>query len=424
MDIDGVVSHGRREGLYVSVSAAATPSLSASSRVISGEVRCLALKCDPPVEGRTLCRLSTDGGAFFFYREQFAEMEDSARDPHPGERLVIGASRLRDGSGWLHWLAREDGGLLRRPESSWSWLLPIGLLSAPLMAWWITALPSDGVWWMTLQALLGITAAGMLGLSLYRLAIRWHPTERALQRHLTDGPSTHGTAIPLSSLPATPLSLEDGAHHGIGLVQGRAEHVRLVIETEGRGRYRRDYRRYHFRCGGGDFTLRSFHGDVGKVLDPVFYRRAPLFIGEGDRVSVLTLVGDGEVHAILDGEDGRAQLTLQGAPYTRLGRIGVQSFLVFLFAFMMITFIVFTLQDWLSQGVWPDAWAVREAVSLFVGVNVVMSTLIAGVIGLIVDRIHKFYYGQRSHLPFERLLGIAYRWRLHNGRSARLDEFR
>ncbi|WP_110668848.1 hypothetical protein [Salinicola halophilus] len=400
-------------------------SPSASSRVISGEVRCLGLTCDPPVEGRTLCRLSTDGGVFFFYREQFPELEEGAHDPRPGERLVLGASRLRDGSGWLHWLARENGGLHCRPESSWSWLLPIGLLSAPLMAWWMTQLPSDGVGWMTLQALLGIIAVGVLGLSLYRLAIRWHPTERALQRHLADGTDArHRSSLSPSPLPATPLSLEDGAHHGIGLVQGRAEHVRLVIETEGSGRYRRDYRRYHFRCGGGDFTLRSFHGDVGKVLDPVFYRRAPLFIGEGDRISLLTLAGDGEVHAILDAEDGRAQVNTQGAPYTRAGRWGTQAFLVFLFAFMLITFSIFILEEWWSQGKLPDVWAVREALSLFMGVNVVMSTLIAGGVGLIVDRIHKFYYGRRSHLPFERLLGIAYRWRIHNGRSTHLDEFR
>lgn len=59
-----------------------------------------------------LVRIIASGQTFFFYRDDFSDSENLLARLAAGDRVKIGAHRLRDGSYWLHWLLHGTKGLL------------------------------------------------------------------------------------------------------------------------------------------------------------------------------------------------------------------------------------------------------------------------------------------------------------------------
>ena len=58
-----------------------------------------------------LVRIIASGQAFF-YRDDFSDSENLLARLAAGDRVKIGAHRLRDGSYWLHWLLHGTKGRL------------------------------------------------------------------------------------------------------------------------------------------------------------------------------------------------------------------------------------------------------------------------------------------------------------------------
>ncbi|KEZ78194.1 hypothetical protein [Salinisphaera hydrothermalis] len=397
----------------------------------TGAVFCVRATCrdlqQMPVEdGISLGRLRTDGGVFFFNRAQFDEAALAQGLKHD-ESVVIGAHRLHDGSAWLHWLVRDNGKAWAPQSGQRRWLAPLVLLLCPVPIVAALMLPFGVNLFVVLFQIVLFSVGGFAGAwAIYRLALMAHPGRRRLARlfHAARAGEPIATHQPPAHRTPQRLQLDDGLHRDFGLLQGRLDHVSVKQETYGSGRYSYQMLEYHLSCGGAPFSIhsRTGAGEWRTLLDPVLIRRAPLFLAAGDHVSLLTLAADGEIHGLLNESDGIAHVTYKGTLHTPLARRAIQLFVLFILVFM--TGVGFTLSaiDWISRGVGPDYWDWMELMHLSLAMLLIMTLLFCG-LGLIGERIHHFYFRRKQARPIEKILGIAFGWRLRAGRSATLNEY-
>ncbi|GEN24993.1 hypothetical protein HCU01_29420 [Halomonas cupida] len=399
-----------------------TPQSPRAGATFCVSARCREMTQQTTDESTTLCRLRTDKGVFFFYREQF---ERALPDPAPGngEPLIIGAHRLADGSAWLHWFQRADGEIWApqyRPLRGL--LLTLALVFALTVAvFWI---PGSATALILAKIVTGLGCVFVTCWTLAKLVVRLHPAGRRLRSELntlqTSGLPTLSDTTPLPSAAALPLA--DGIHGDVGIVQGTASEVEITQWSTGSGRSQQVVRRYQLRCGSVQFTLTT---PSSMLIQGgfVFRRRAPLFIGEKDPIALLTLISDGEVHGLLNLTDGLAYISYSGCSHSPQSRRVLLSILAFMGLFMTLCLLGITLHDWISRGIGPDYWDWLQLMEFgsFMGL---VSLMLFGIGGLVLT-----FVGWRFPtrlLPngseVEKVVALAYQWRLHHGRSPVLIE--
>nr|WP_300309564.1 hypothetical protein [Halomonas sp.] len=389
--------------------------------VRAGEVFCVNAQCQDFKQrvihdGSTLCRLRTDKGVFFFLSEQF-EYGLPEQELRKGGQLTIGAHRLRDGSAWLHWFQLANGESWEPERQDLRWpLLGVGLILALSIV--IFMMPSDKPMLIMVQTFLGIIGTVILPFTLVALVLWLHPIKWKLRRELVALKA--GKPIVLSEGPscseADTLPLDDGVYGGVGLIQGVASEIGLFRIDE-------NIRRYQLRCAGETFTLAESSGMLGSKSF-VFRRQAPLFIGESDRIVLLTMVDDGEVHGVLNLTDGIAHANYHGSPYSPQTRRVAFGVVVGIVTFMALCLGGFTLYDWHSRGVGPDYWDWVELAEIS-GFFMMMFMMMFSGIGLIIWYIQRHSSRKISlhGIPVEKVVALALQWRLHNGRSPVINEF-
>jgi hypothetical protein len=388
-------------------------------------VSCRDLKRMAIANGMTVYRLSTDGGVFFFDKRQF-DVDSLQRQIGRGCKALIGAHRLRDGSAWLHWIslgknriwAPEPEALPRR------WLALVALMFCWVPIPIAQMLPDSlSIGWTLLWVLLFASAVGTLGWSLYRLMLECHPGRRRLRAALAalrDGRQP-ALSISPSYSNAPDLALADGIYGDMGLLQGTLSDVDVALITYGSGRYSYRMHEYQLRCSGETFRLRTLASELRQVIDPVLIRRPPLFVADGDRVVLLSSMSDGEVRGLLNHSDGMAHVAYKGAPHSPTARRIVLGLAAFIPVVATAMVLVSEVYSWYERGIGPDYWDWLELLQLG-GSIMLMMILIIGGVALIGERFHHGYYQSRAHPPIERILGVAFQWRLRQRRSATINE--
>ncbi|MES1924858.1 hypothetical protein [Salinisphaera sp. T31B1] len=385
---------------------------------------CRELKQMSIENGISIGRLCTDAGVFFFDRDRF----DSAllgRGLRGDEQVVIGAHRLADGTAWLHWLARSNGDIWAPEPDRRPWLAPLALVLSPLPVAAALALPTAAnIFVVLLQIILCVVAGFTLIWALYRLAVMVHPGRRKVRRGLRafragelDPPHRPGPC----RTPDT-LQLADGVHGGLGVLQDRLSGVSVAFRTYGAGRTSYSVHEYRLACAGELFSLRTGAWELRRFIDPILIRRAPLFLAAGDQVTLLSLVADGEIRGVLNGNDGLAHVTYKGTGNTPIARrfvLGLAAFFMVLLPAMGISFEVY---DWYARGVGPDYWDWVGLLSFNAGMLLIVMLILSG-LGLIGAIAHSFYMRKRGDRPIEKILGIAFAWRRRAGHRPTVNEF-
>ncbi|MES1941098.1 hypothetical protein T5B8_12693 [Salinisphaera sp. T5B8] len=374
-------------------------------------------------DSTTLYRLRTEGGVFFFDAKQF-DVDTLARKLRRGEQVTVGAHRLRDGNAWLHWVKTADGQVWAGEPTRRRWLAPLVLALSWLPIALALVLPGAvNIGWVLLRIALFCVAAAAFGWSLYRVLMTLHPGRRRLRRALAA--MKRGQQPTLSAPPsyeAPPeLARPDGVYGDIGVIQDRLRKVRVALKTYGSGRAQYSVHEYQLDCGGATFGLQTQAGDWRRALDPILARRSPLFLAQGDRVALLTSMADGEIRGVLNHSDGSAHVAFKGTPYTSMARWLVLVLVGLISAFMSVILLGISFYDWYERGVGPDYWDWLE-VARMLGAVGLMLLLFFSAIGLIAERIHYFYFRARARVPLEKILGLAFQWRLRQQRSAIINE--
>ncbi|GAB3676448.1 hypothetical protein [Salinisphaera aquimarina] len=387
-------------------------------------VACRELKQMSIDNGMSIGRLCTDGGVFFFDRDRF----DSAllgRGLRRNEQVVIGAHRLRDGSAWLHWLGRDNGDIWAPEPDRRPWLAPLTLVLSPLPVVAALALPAGvNIFVVLLQIVLFSIAGFSLLWAVYRLVVLAHPGRRRVARGLQAFRAGELAALhepPTLRTPDT-LQLADGLHGKLGVLQDTLSSVDVVFRTYGSGRTSYSVHEYRLACAGEIFSLRTGAWELRRFIDPALIRRAPLFLAAGDHVSLLSLVADGEVRGLLNASDGLAHVTYKGTGTTPMARRFILGLAGFFMVLLPILGISFEIYDWYDRGVGPDYWDWLDLVTLNAGMLLIVTLILCG-LGLIGEIAHRVYLRHREERPIEKILGIAFAWRLRAGRSPTINEF-
>lgn len=395
----------------------------------TGAVFCVRVACRDLTQlsmgnATTVCRLTTDGGVFFFDRSQF-DAQTMRHGLRHGERVVIGAHRLRDGSAWLHWLGRANGKLWAMPDDHRRWLPPLALVVSVLpFLLTLTFAVGANIALLLLKIGLFATAGFTFAWAVYRLVLDWHPGRRRLRTAMTAFQAGEDVTLcePPTVSPPDKLRLANGLHNGFALLEGPINNVQVSLQTYGSGRYRYSLYHYHLQCAGESFAIRASASEWRQFIDPVLIRKAPLFVAGGDRVTLLTLLADGEVRGLLNESDGIAHVSYKGTPYTPTIRRAVLTIGVLFLMLIVGTWFGTELYGWYARGVGPDYWDWIGLLHMG-GAVLLMITLLFSGLGLIADRIHGVYYRSREKRPIEKILALAFQWRLRQGRSASINEF-
>jgi len=408
----------------MSSSKPAQPIPERTGAVFFVRVACRELKQMSIDNGMSIGRLCTDGGVFFFDRDRF-DNTTLGRGLRDNEQVTIGAHRLADGSAWLHWLARSNGDIWAPEADRRPWLPPLALLLSPLPVFAALALPTAvNIFVVLLQIALCSVAGFTVLWAVYRLVVQLHPGRRKVAGGLQAFRA--GELAPLHEPPALrspdKLQLADGLHGGLGVLQDTLTGVAVAFRTYGSGRTSYSVHEYRLACAGELFSLRTGAWELRRFIDPILIRRAPLFLAAGDHVSLLSLVVDGEVRGLLNGNDGLAYVTYKGTGNTPIARrfvLGIAAFFMVLLPAMGISFEIY---DWYARGVGPDYWDWVGLLRLNAGMLLIVTLILSG-LGLIGALVHYVYMRRRTDRPIEKILGIAFAWRQRAGRSPVINEF-
>lgn len=387
-------------------------------------VACRELKQMSIENGMSIGRLCTDGGMFFFDRDRF-DSTLLGRSLGGDEQVIIGAHRLADGTAWLHWLARRNGDIWAPEADRRPWLAPLALLLSPLPVAAALALPAAAnIFVVLLQIALCSVAGFTLIWALYRLLVMLHPGRRKVRRGLR---AFRAGELDLTHQPDTfrtpdKLQLADGVHGGLGVLQDRLSGVSVTFRTYGAGRTSYSVHEYRLACAGELFSLRTGAWELRRFIDPILIRRAPLFVAAGDHVSLLSLVADGEIRGLLNGNDGLAHVTYKGTGNTPMARRFVLGLAAFFMVLMPAVGISVELYDWVARGVGPDYWDWVGLLSLNAGMLLIVTLILSG-LGLIGAIAHTLYMRNRDDRPMEKILGIAFAWRRRAGQRPTINEF-
>ncbi|MBZ0047211.1 hypothetical protein [Serratia sp. EWG9] len=398
-----------------------------------------------------LVRIIASGQTFFFYRDDFSDSENLLATLATGDRVKIGAHRLRDGSYWLHWLLHGTKGRLE-PDRTLKYKLKyfaLLVLGAALAGGFPAAFfimdREDS--WLTIALFFIAIIAGLIGIGMVlfvgsELLLIGHRGRRRLLRALDrvllgqdvtppDSLSlkipgiryraVRKDAVPTTAPLQTALPLPDGIEAS-GIETVNALHYELY-QTEYRQRtYSVDT--YALQLQGEHYALAVRSVNVWSTkLHPVFRRRHPLFIAQGDPLQILYRQDDALpalrlVQGIINHRDRQAYL-VAGSGYCSEADLTLSARVIFSCGAIMIAFMLgmFLWDNLEQQGFYWDHWALAQIGS---ELPPLLFLLLMSVSGLAL-MIEAFGQGCRRFLPGQRRAFQVYRY-LKNLRHRRYQQ--
>ncbi|OKB68031.1 hypothetical protein BHU62_03310 [Serratia marcescens] len=386
-----------------------------------------------------LVRIIASGQTFFFYRDDFSDSENLLTALAPGDRVKIGAHRLQDGSYWLHWLLHVTKGRLE-PDRTLKYklkyfvLLVLGTaLAGGFPAAFFIMDGEDS--WLTIVLFFIAIIAGLIGVGMVlfvgsEILLIAHRGRRRLLRALdrvllgqdVTPPGSLSLKIPgikyravradAAQTPATPTEppLPAGVESSqVATVD--ALHYELY-QTEYRQRtYSVDT--YGLQLQGEHYALAVRSVNVWSTkLHPVFRRRHPLFIAQGDPLQILYRQDDALpalhlVQGILNHRDRQAYL-VAGSGYCSEAELSLCARVIFTFGAVMTAFMLgMLLWDNLEQqGFYLDRWSLAQIGSELPPLLFLLLMSVSG-LALMIEAIGQ---GCRRYFPGQRLTFRVYQY--------------
>ncbi|MGK0687501.1 hypothetical protein ACSFC0_19315 [Serratia marcescens] len=343
-----------------------------------------------------LVRLIASGQTFFFYRDDFSDSENLLATLAAGDRVKIGAHRLRDGSYWLHWLLHGTKGRLE-PDRTLKYklkyfalLLLLGIvLAGGFPASFFIMDREDS--WLTLVLFFIAIIAGLIGIGLVlfvgsELLLIAHRGRRRLLRALdrvllgqdVTPPGSLSLKIPgiryravradavpattpLQTAPPLPNGVEASGIETVNALSYELRDYKLPRQVQYLDTYAWRQKETHFAL-----TTRALNVPNTK-LHPVFRRQHPLFIAKGDPLQVLYCENDTvpelpTVRGIINHRDRQTYL-IGGSRYFTEAGLNLSARVVFILGAimmcLMLGMIVWDNAD-TPAGFYLDAWTLKR----------------------------------------------------------------
>ncbi|CVF44006.1 hypothetical protein JZM41_14955 [Serratia marcescens] len=365
-----------------------------------------------------LVRIIASGQTFFFYRDDFSDSENLLARLAAGDRVKIGAHRLRDGSYWLHWLLHGTKGRLE-PDRTLKYKLKyfaLLLLGAALAGGFPAAFfimdREDS--WLTIVLFFIAIIAGLIGIGMVlfvgsELLLIAHRGRRRLLRALdrvlqgqdVTPPSSlslkipgiryravRADAAPVPATPQTEFPLPEGVEaSGIETVNALSYelcHYEIPRQVQYLDTYAWRQKETHFAL-----TTRALNVPNTK-LHPVFRRQHPLFIAKGDPLQVLYCENDTvpelpTVRGIINHRDRQTYL-IGGSRYFTEAGLNLSARVVFILGAimmcLMLGMIVWDNAD-TPAGFYLDAWTLKRLGSELPPIILLLMLMVSGLALLI-----------------------------------------
>lgn len=265
-------------------------------------------------EGQAYLRLIAGEHLFYTDKRHFADPAgfQSLRIDRP---LHLGTRRLADGSYWIHWLSDGETRLepARPPLKKKLLIFFISLLLCFATAWptFLYFSPLMLFTCGTIAMIAFVTALYFFCGLLQRGVRRCHPAMRDLQARMRQ--AARGDFSFCQILSSSP-SLRKQALPGFtqperfALIEGTIEASRFKQWSRGAGKTRRTYHGVEFICARRALSFSWLVQDLAQGLDPIFYRRHPPFLANGDHIVAVYQRDDNSVQALYNVNDGAAYL--------------------------------------------------------------------------------------------------------------------
>lgn len=265
-------------------------------------------------EQQRYLRLICQDHVFYTDKRHFANPDgfSSLRIDCP---LHIGSRRLADGSYWIHWLSDGETQLepARPPLKKKLLIFFTSLLLCLATSW-----PTLHYFSPLLLFTCGTVAMISFGLVLYffcallqRAARNCHPAMRDLQARMQQ--AAHGDFSFCQDLPSPPTLRKQALPdltlpERYALIEGTIETSHFKQWSHGSGKTRRTYHGVEFICARRALSFSWLVQDLAQGLDPIFYRRHPPFLANGDHIVAVYQRDDNSVQALYNFNDGAAYL--------------------------------------------------------------------------------------------------------------------
>ncbi|MCP1104860.1 hypothetical protein M6G53_05520 [Serratia nevei] len=386
-----------------------------------------------------LVRLIASGQTFFFYRDDFSDSENLLATLAPGDRVKIGAHRLRDGSYWLHWLLHATKGRLE-PDRTLKYKLKyfvLLVLGAALASGFPAAffiMDGDDSW-LTIVLFFIAIIAGLIGVGIVlfvgsELLLIGHRGRRRLLRALDrvlqgqDVTPPGSLSLKIPGLKYRAIRANAAQTPGIPTEQPLPAGVEssqiATVDTLHYELYQTEYRQrtysvdtYALQLQGEHYALAVRSVNVWSTrLHPVFRRRHPLFIAQGDPLQILyrqdgALPALRLVQGIINHRDRQAYL-VAGNGYCSEADLTLCARVIFALGAIMAAFMLgMLLWDSLEQrGFYLDRWALAQIGSELPPLLFLLLMAVSG-LALMIEAVGQ---GCRRFLPGQRRAFQAYRY--------------
>lgn len=346
------------------------------------------------------------GDKVFRFRDSQFEDTSVLEKLTEGEQVFIGARPLRDGTYWLHWLASEKLGVtepVKDKANNGDNLLKVGIsagvlalsvfgffhIASFLAALIIFILFSGGCWFFisAMQALLVHNSPRMKALLAVLERVRAGDTgmcrtpEQLLPDNCAEDNSKYKqmqTGHDLDSVQ--PEDFRYGEKLALRRMRGEVSNLTARRDFTGSGKSRRDYIEYQFICNNIPFIWRYGVGSMDGDINPLFFRKAPFFLAEGDPVYLAINQKNGMIIGLYNERDNCAYLRPEGMVITSSQMKFGYKVLFWAGAGMWFLMLLFTLTDWMKADGGVDRWDIIYGAETLFNAGLLVTMIISGIL--------------------------------------------
>lgn len=367
--------------------------------------------CNAPPE-HNYRRIIAGDKVFYTFTSQFSD-DAVLKKLKEGDRIYIGARPLAGGSYWLHWLVSPEHGNLEPEMKSSGNLRGLRNLVIALVLMIFSVITffqplnntfigvsmifvfTGGIWMLAI-AVQGLMVANSRAMNhllkgLTQVKARNTAVCRQAEYLLTDAfvNVKHKRRWPADDRfneldSVQPEDYRYAEELTLTGVQGKVSNLGSFRGFTGSGKSRRDYIEYQFLCGGLPFVLRSYYNSLTEDMNPLFFRRHPLFIADNDPVALTVNQQKGTIIGMYNERDHSAYLKPEGMVVSSRHLKMIYTVFAGTFVVMLLMILSIEINDLMSVSGTPDKWDWRNAAKSL-GVGMMMFIMIFSGLMLIIE---------------------------------------